>query len=151
MENKDNIVIPFRLDYMETQEWAVFLENYSKKEDKTVIDFNFSFNVNVETKAVSCILKISLLQDNKVFLVLSVIFIFKIEEKAWNKMISKDSITIPEGLKEHFLVLSIGTIRGVLFEKTGYNKMGIDKFILPTQDIRTQTGSDLVFDLSISE
>lgn len=149
MEEKDNIIIPFRLDNIETLEWAVFLENYSKNEDKTVIDYNFSFNVNPESKSVACILKISLFQNNKVFLVLSVIFIFKIEKEAWSKMISNDLITVPEGLKEHFLVLSIGTIRGIIFEKTGYKKVGIDKFILPTQDIRDKTGGDLVFDLSI--
>ena len=148
MKNNGNLVIPFRLDYMEIQEWAVFLSNYSINEDKTIIDFNFSFNVDSEKKAVGCILKISLLQNDKVFLVLSVIFIFNIEEASWSKMIKENAIIIPEGLKEHFLVLSIGTIRGILFEKTGFRKTGINKFILPTQDIRNETGGDLVFDLS---
>lgn len=148
MKKKEQLVIPFRLDDMETLQWAVFPENYDSNENNIQIGFDFTFGINFDVKAIQCIPKITLLQSDKSFLTLEVAFLFSIEEKAWVKMISDNKLSIPKGLKEHFLVISVGTLRGVLFEKTHSGKTGIEKIILPTIDVRNDTGGDIVFDLS---
>lgn len=151
-EIDEDMIIPFRLEDMETVQWAVFSENYSDDNSiDTQIGFGFRFGIDPETKVVQCILKITLLQNNEIFLVLEVAFAFSIEKNIWTKMTSDQKITIPKGLKEHFLVISIGTIRGILYEKTHTSKSEIKKFVLPTLDIRDETGGDLVFDFAESE
>ena len=148
MGKEEQAVILFRLDDMDTLQWAVFPENYNKDENNTQIGFDFTFGINPDVKAIQCIPKITLFQNEKSFLTLEVAFLFSIEEKDWIKMISDNKLSIPKGLKEHFLVISVGTLRGALFEKTQSSKTGIEKIILPTLDVRHDTGNDIVFDLA---
>lgn len=147
MAKNKNTFISFRLNDMETLQYAVFSENYKAKETNKDINFDFSFDVDSTRRIVRCIPKITLLQSNNPFLVLEVAFLFNLSEETWQSLIANNKITIPKALKEHFLVVSVGTLRGIVYEKTNKSK-AIQKIVIPTLDVRTDTGDDLIFDLA---
>jgi len=63
-------------------------------------------------------------------------------------MVHNDKLIIPKALKEHLLVIAIGTLRGIIIEKTNSKESSIDSFVLPAIDVRNGTGDDLIFELN---
>jgi hypothetical protein len=70
------------------------------------------------------------MQDEKAFLILKTRCEFEIEGEAWNSFISENTITVPEGFASHLAVITVGTARGVLHEKT--NDTSFNHFVIPT-------------------
>lgn len=147
MENK-KIVVPFRLADIETQQWVVYPENYSAEVFDLQLAFNSSFSINPENNLIECLPKVTLSQNDAVFLVIETSFSFVIEKNAWDLMVKEKDFILPKHLKEHLLVIAIGTLRGVIYEKTNSKNVKLDKLVLPTIDVRNGTGDDLVFHLS---
>lgn len=147
MKNK-KLVIPFRLTDIETEQWVVYPEKFSAKVLDLQLAFNSSFSINPEHHLIECLPKITLSQNDEVFLVIETSFSYVIEEKAWDLMIKGSDLILPKSLKEHLLVIAIGTLRGIIFEKTNSKNVKLDKLVLPTIDVRNGTGDDLVFHLS---
>jgi hypothetical protein len=142
------LAIPFRLTDIETSQWAVNPENYSEDIFDLQLAFNSTFSINLEHHIIECIPKIMLSQNEQEFLVIETSFSFMVEEKAWETMIKGKDLIVPKKLKEHFLVIAIGTLRGIIFEKTNSKNVKLNKLVLPTIDVRNGTGDDLVFHLS---
>jgi hypothetical protein len=145
---KDKLSIPFRIANIETKQWAVTPENFDKNNSEIGMRFNSGFSIDIEDRIISSLPKITLLQDDNTFMVIETAFEFLIEEKGWEKMINDDRLVVPKVLKEHFLVIALGTIRGIILEKTNSKESSINSFVLPAIDVRNGTGDDLIFELN---
>ncbi len=142
----EQLKIPFVLNDIVTKQWASFPKNQVESA-KTSLDFEFDFIVNPSINKVHCEPRLTILNDDKTVAVLEMGFEFLIEKKAWDSLNKDGKLTIPRGLKEHFLVLCLGTMRGVLFEKTQADSEQLKKIVFPTINLRRNTGDDIVFDI----
>lgn len=84
-------------------------------------------------------------QKKQPFLILEAACIFSIEEKAWESFQQSENktVAVPQGFMSHLSVITIGTTRGILHEKTAgtdYNK-----FLLPTVNITELVKGDITF------
>jgi hypothetical protein len=145
---KDKLSIPFRIIDIETKQWAITPENFDKDNSGIEIKFHSGFSIKIEHHQIISLPKITLLQNDKSFMVIETAFRFLVEEKGWERMVHNDKLIIPKALKEHLLVIAIGTLRGIIIEKTNSKESSIDSFVLPAIDVRNGTGDDLIFELN---
>lgn len=136
---KQTSPIEFALANIKTNEFATFKENYSV--DKAVeIGTSISFSVaDLENNIVLLDLAIECGIKKKNFLKIRVLFNYKIEIKSWENFINGNVIILPKNLVTHLSLLSLGTLRGILYEKLHNSEESISKYILPLINI-----SDLI-------
>ncbi len=147
MSRKTNI-IPFRLINITTEQFAVFQENYEIGDYEFSIDLNTNISISSDQKIVGVFTKYSFSQKNGIVLVLECACHFKINEEYWESQINDESLTLEKGLLTHFLVLTVGTSRGVLHAK---KPKWIEKIILPTLSVASLIKEDMLFDLKGEE
>jgi hypothetical protein len=145
---KEKLSIPFKIADIETKQWAITPENFDNNSSNIELKFNSGFSIDLEHNIINSLPKITLLQNDKQFIIIETDFSFLIEKNGWEKMIHNEKLTIPKPLKEHFLVIAIGTIRGIILEKTSSKESSIKSFVLPAIDVRNGSGEDLVFELN---
>ena len=145
---KDKLEIPFRLKDIENKQWAVFSENYDAEKPEFSLGFNSDFSIDTKHHVINIYPKVTLSQDEKTFMTIETEFSFLIDDTGWKKMLKKNKFIIPKGFKEHMLVIAIGTLRGIIFEKTNSKNSVIKSFVLPAIDVRNGTGDDIIFELT---
>lgn len=143
MDN-DELALQFRLANINTLEFAILEENYDDA-DEVRLSTSLNFGFDKENHGLGVDLKFQFMQDEKAFLLITVQCGFEIEEKAWDALISENTITIPRGFASHLAVITVGTARGVLHEKT--NDTPFNDFIIPTVNLTNLIEEDVVLDM----
>ena len=147
MSKKKNKV-SFRLVDVTTEQFALFKENHDKEDIEFDIKFNAYVKVSSEERIIGLFTRYSFDQILGPVIFLECACHFKIEEEAWKKKIQDSIITIKKELLTHFLVLTVGTSRGVLHVK---KPKWLRDIMLPTIDVTSVFLEDLSFDLSAEE
>lgn len=75
------------------------------------------FGINAEEKIIGCILKIKFEYESQSFVFLETECHFKLTDNSWNDFIDTENIHFPVEFLRHLGVITLGTMRGVLFEK----------------------------------
>jgi hypothetical protein len=125
-------------------EFAILEENYSDSED-VGLSTSLNFGFDKENHVLGIDVKFQFMQNEKSFLLLTVRCAFEIEEKGWNSFAEENTIRIPEGFASHLAVITVGTARGVLHEKT--NDTPFNSFMIPTINLTTIIEEDVVLDI----
>ena len=142
--NEQKIQIPFALIGIQTLEFATLKELYSDENPNVEIGINAEFGIKtLEVYEITCTTEVSFLQDDKPFLKIKIACNFSIKPEQWKEYIHKkhQSICFPKGFTDHLLMLSFGTLRGVLHAKT--EGTIFNKFLLPTINVTTLSEGDL--------
>lgn len=141
----ENKSIGFVLQGIKTEQFAIFEENYSPKND---IDLGtgLQFKIDSQNKHIGVFLQFQFIQGKKVFLKIQVSCHFKIEANAWDSFVTENQIVVPKGFLAHLAMITTGTARGVLFAKT--EGTPFSKYIIPTINVEEMIKSDAVFDLA---
>lgn len=107
------------------------------------LNFGFSFGLNEELKIVGCNAKFEFISNEMPFIILNVMCDFEIEPDSWNSFIDTKlkTITLPLSMVTHIAVLTVGTARGVLHNKTENTKY--NKYFLPTVNVSESIKSDI--------
>lgn len=148
---KKNEGIGFHLVGITTEEYAELPDHFpDQKQPRIGIKLQKNIRINDTARMVGLYTKFEFLNEDQIFLILEVACHFKIEAEYWNsaKDIKADTITLDKKLLTHFLVLTVGTSRGVLHAKKPkelYNLM------LPTFDVTKEFDEDVVLSLSDDE
>jgi hypothetical protein len=73
------------------------------------------------------------------------------EEDAWNELLDAqgNKIVIPEGFASHMAVITVGTIRGILYEKV--KDTLFKEYIIPPINLTELIQEDVVIEFSSSE
>lgn len=133
---KNNTPVSFMLTNIKTLEFACF-EDLVPKEDRFVkVNLNVGFLVQSWDNAkLACVPEVTLFNKKTPFVKIKVACEFAIKPDDWGKLQNKKnhSIILPKGFADHLLVLSVGTLRGVLHAKTEGTACG--KYPLPTMDV----------------
>lgn len=147
--NKE-LALSFRLVNIKTDEFAI-IEDSFKEEGKVSLETSFNFRVDKEKHILGTTVKFQFEQNDKPFLIISVTCGFEMEEEAWDSLSDKDknNLIIPEGFASHMAVITVGTARGVLHEKT--NETDFNHFIIPPINLTKIINEDIEIELNVDE
>jgi hypothetical protein len=137
--------ISFAFVSISTEQFAIIEDNIDKRNSKFNLNSILEFKINKEENMVGVFLTFNFNQKDKVFLKIQTLCNFKIDENSWDELLVEDKIVIPKGYLTHITVLSVGTTRGILHEKT--NDSFLNKFVLPTIDVTKLVNADAEFQI----
>lgn len=130
--NKTN-PIGFQLNKITTEQFALVEEVYNSSA-KTNMGLSLNFGLDRENKFISAFVKVQFEQEGKSFLILEVGNHFKINKSSWEEFKkTSEKIILLRGFAAHLVMLTVGTLRGVLHSKT--ENTDFNKFLLPTINV----------------
>ena len=147
MANKKENIKPigFQLDGITTEQFAVIEDAYDKTNKEANLTISLNFGLNTEERFIASFVKVQFEQNNKAFLVTEVANHFKINEAFWQEFNkAKEHIVLPRGFAAHLVILTVGTLRGILHCKTENTEF--NKYILPTINVMELIESDVELD-----
>lgn len=126
--------IKFRLNKIGTEQFAIIDKFFDISNISEITkSFEFKFGADLAKRQIISRFLIEYLQFENPFLILEVSCTFKILDENWPEFEFENEINLPLELARHFIMLTIGTSRGVLHAKTEntvYNTL-----FLPTIDV----------------
>jgi len=135
--------VGFQLVKISTEQFAILPECYDDKNPEVKFGIGLNFSLQKESRIISLAVKVLFEQNEAPFIVLAVANHFAIEQSAWDSFCKKDgNFVINKGFSTHLLVLTIGTLRGVLHCKT--ENTDFNKFVLPTINATELIREDVV-------
>ena len=137
------LALSFRLVHIRTEEFAILEDGYSK-DGNTKLDTFLNFGMDQENHVLSSNVKFQFEQNEMPFLVVSATCSFEMEEEAWESLLNedKDGLVIPEGFTSHMAVITVGTVRGILHEKT--RDTPFNDYIIPPINLTELIAEDLI-------
>lgn len=117
-----------------------------KKTGVTNLITGLGFGLDIDDHTVTCTTKFAFeKKKDQPFLILEVQSLFEIKKEDFLDKVKQDENTylIPKGLAIHFVVLTVGSARGVLHAKTEgtvYNQ-----YLLPTINVKEMLQEDVIF------
>jgi hypothetical protein len=111
--------VPFSLTQIKTLQFLSDNRFYTT-EAEVVFGCGIGFAIEKRKKAISCRFLIEFKNEHKEspFLLLEVECIFKISPKYFNSLKNDAGYLIPKGFGQHLGIITTGTARGILHEKT---------------------------------
>lgn len=139
---KNQNPVEFRLVHIATEEFAKFEENYKENAE---INEKFSLGFNIDEEARLVLWQFEILSDiNKNILFKGKFnFSFEISENSWKNLKNKSEMVFPKNLLNHFAMLAVGTVRGILFEKLNQTQSKLSNYILPLINISEVIDEDV--------
>lgn len=144
----ENIQVGFGLEGIKTEQFAIVEENYNPKKEKEIgLATELQFKLDQKNKKIAVFLGFEFGQPKKVFLKILVSCHFSIQEDSFKKFIQKKEakIIVPKGFLAHIAMITTGTSRGILFDKTDGSPYA--KFIVPMLNVKEMITNDASFDL----
>ncbi|MCH3993381.1 MAG: hypothetical protein LKH27_08465 [Prevotella sp.] len=138
--------IPYRIQKIETNEFASFPENYSG-EGKFKLQIGFQFGAAYTQPVIRCKSLFTGMNDGTIpIFKLVVSCYFTIEPNAYHELFKENTITIPADFLRYMAMISTGTARGILHTKLENGKMS--DYVLPPVNLLNIIKKDYVADLS---
>ena len=146
MAKKGKIInnpIGFSLRKISTEQFAVIPEAYLGSGEEIQIGIDLRFGLDTENIGLVAFVKVHFEQEKSPFLLVEVGNHFAIDNTAWESFQKKDNgLILPKGFASHLVMLTIGTLRGVLHCKTENTKF--NKFLLPTINVTELIKDDII-------
>lgn len=141
--------IKFGLAGIQTVEFAIIKEAYKENEENSIqFLFNTTFGVKDEKgNEVMCDIEFALKQTEIPFLKIRVACFFEIKTDSFNNLYNQDEneFVLPKDFANHLIVLTLGTLRGVLHAKT--ESTPFNKYTIPIIDISKRITEDVTIPL----
>lgn len=147
---KKELALSFKLVDIYTDEFAILEDSYTEGENVRMGTF-VNFGHNREHQVLGSTLKFQFEQKDKPFLVISATCSFQLDEDAWDSLQDEQEhkIVIPEGFASHMAVITVGTIRGILYEKT--KDTPFKDYIIPPINLTDLIKEDIVIEFETSQ
>lgn len=135
--------IRFSLIKVNTEQFAI-VGDIPKKDDIINFSTNFNFGINKELKQIGAFAKFSFVKSDVPFLIIEASCHFRILEEDWTKLINEEdaSIKLPKDFASHLLMITVGTVRGILHSKTENTPFNI--YSIPLLNVADVVKSDIV-------
>ncbi len=141
-KKKKKVSIGFQLIKITTEQFAIIPDAFNKNETNIEMSIGLKFGLDNKKRIIASFIKVQFEQNKKAFIVIEVANHFNIEKNAWDGFDkTENNIIIPKGFASHLVMLTIGTLRGVLhckMENTEFNT-----FILPTINVTEMIKNDV--------
>ena len=126
--------VGFQLLKITTEQFAIIQEAYDSSIAEVGMNINLAFGIDQKQRVIASMVKVHFEQKEKPFLLLEIGHHYKIEQTAWNGLqIEEGKFILPRGFAAHLVMLTIGTLRGMLHCKTESTEL--NKFLLPTINV----------------
>jgi len=133
-KTKNTDKIGFQLNKITTEQFAIIQDAYDNTSEEVNMTISLNFGINKDDKFIASFVKVQFEQKEKAFLIVEVGNHFKINEASWIELNKPtDKIVLPRGFAAHLVMLTIGTLRGVIHCKTDNTEF--NKYILPTINV----------------
>ena len=136
------VSIGFQLVKITTEQFAIIPDAFNKNDTNIEMSIGLKFGLDNKKRIIASFIKVQFEQNKKAFIILEVANHFNIEKNTWDSFDKTEkNIIIPKGFASHLVMLTIGTLRGVLhckMENTEFNN-----FILPTINVTEMIKSDV--------
>lgn len=142
---KDFNELGFAFAGIKTNEFAIIDDAY-KKTGKLEVITGIGFGLDEGNRIIVIGVRFSFLKKEKQpFIIIGAQVNFEINKLGWESIYNKkeNTFTFPEKLMTHLIVLTIGTIRGILHAKTEGTQY--NSYILPTINVADLIKNDVVF------
>ncbi|MEK7719911.1 MAG: hypothetical protein AAB347_09930 [Bacteroidota bacterium] len=137
MENKN---IRFSLAKISTDQFAIIPGSF-KIGEAVNLKTSLQFGSDKENKLISIKASFQFEQQTIPFLIIEASCFFMIEPNDWNTFILESEVIVPKSIITHFVMLAVGTVRGILHAKTeGTNFNG---FVIPTINVTELVAGDI--------
>lgn len=150
MTKNDDLALSFSLVDIDTNEFAI-IESAHVKEKSVGLSTSVNFGFDPDNHVLGTQVRFQFEQDESPFLIIDATCSFEIANKSWEYMLEEETnkLIIPEGFASHMAVITVGTVRGVLHEKT--KETAFNKYIIPPINLTTIIKEDVVLDLNVNE
>ncbi len=147
MNHQDNkSAFKFRLFKITTEQFALLPDVFKKNRKNINIFIGLKFGLNSQKSIIATFVKVKFEQNQHDFMVLEIGHHYEIEQKSFNELKkSENKILIPKNMARHLVMLTIGTLRGVLHCKT--EKTEFEDLILPTINVNELIPDDVELDI----
>jgi len=142
---KDKNIIPFRLIDITTEQFADFKEKYVSKEEELEIELQTDIKISSTQRVVGIFTKFSFKQKGELVLVIESGCHFELAEEYWNTQTKNNILVLSKNILTHFLVLTVGTCRGILHTK---KPKWLPNILLPTWNVSELINEDLEINLN---
>jgi hypothetical protein len=142
MESKDQI--SFGLRKITTEQFAIIESAFNESEANFELGTGLRFGFSTEKRIVTPLLAINFSQNKNPFLLLEIGCHFEIVEDYWKNLFHSDTfeLKLPKDLARHLVMLTVGTLRGVLHAKT--ENTPFNKFFIPTINVNELVEDDIL-------
>lgn len=137
--------IGFKLKKINTDQFAYIDDAYDDENDEFNLETNIGFGIDSSNSAIKSSVKIQFEQNEKPFLIIEASCEFDIDPKMWKDFTDETKVKIPKGFMAHLAVITVGTTRGILHDKT--ENTPYNEFILPTLNVADMIKEDVEFKL----
>jgi len=127
MPNKENIA--YSIAKLNVKQFAIINDLYDKESKDIDISIGIKVGSNIEKKDIVVVLKVEFIQKKKPFIILETESFYKTDDDFWDNLEKSSDNDIPKNLAVRLLNISLGTFRGILFEKL--NNTEFDEFLFP--------------------
>ncbi len=142
MENQQEHSIGFRIQNIETIQYAILQENV--EESRLAFTISFSYGLDATSKLIRTIFRYELMHAEKPALLIEIAIDCGIEPNCFDEKIREaNGFRITTNLAIHFAMITVGTARGILHEKT--KDLVLNKFPIPTINVAQAINNDIVF------
>jgi hypothetical protein len=142
---KKNNPIGFYLQNITTEQFALIEDSFDNSNSEANMEIGLKFGVDKGNKIVAAYVKVQFEQKKVPFLIVEVADHFGIDESAWDSFVKSDNkMIIPQKFAAHLVMLTIGTLRGVMHCKTENTEL--NKFVLPTINVTEMIKDDIELD-----
>jgi hypothetical protein len=149
METKA-LPIQFKLRGIKTEEFAIIEEAFDERNAKIHYALETGFCVP-EPRIIICSIGFKFIQNNIPFVKVRANCIFEIKEESWESAIDTErkNIVFPPYFTDHLVVLTLGTLRGILHAKTEGTKF--NNFFIPTINIAELRDDTKAFSIPLAD
>ena len=135
MPVKKESVLAFALVGIETMQFAIL--NEVVEAEKLAFTASFSFGMDAKQNAVACVFKYQLFSGEIAALVIETSVNFAVSEDDFELTIAqKGECVLPKNFAIHLAVITVGTARGILHEKTRHSPLHI--YPIPSIDVASE-------------
>lgn len=150
MTKNDDLALSFSLVDINTNEFAIIDSAYNE-ENNVGLNTSLNFGFDTNKRVLGTQVRFQFEQSASPFLIIDATCGFKISDKSWDSMLDKETnqLVIPEGFASHMAIITVGTIRGILHEKT--KETNFNRYILPPINLTKIIKEDVILDLNVEE
>lgn len=129
MKTKE-LPIQFQINGIKTEEFAIIEEAFDEQNKETHYSLETRLGIP-QAEVIVCSIGFKFIQNNIPFLKVRASCFFEIKKESWDSIIDKENnkVVLPTHFTDHLVVLTLGTLRGVLHAKTEGTKF--NRFFIP--------------------
>lgn len=134
--------IQFQLIKIDAPQFAVIKD--SEFSNPLHVNFEANFAVDNNVTSIKNTLKVVYSDSSVPVMQLVVECIYAVSSESWSEMKKPDvHYVIPVGFLRHICTITIGTTRGILYEKTAATNL--NKYVMPLVNVVDMVKEDMVF------